>query len=55
MFQLYKKELQAFFFTPFAYIITGLFMLLFTYILNTTIADMDSSMLSFSFNEVFIM
>ena len=53
MFSIYKKELQAFFFTPFAYIITGLFMLLFTYILNTTIADMDSSMLSFSFNEVF--
>jgi len=53
MFSIYKKELQSFFFTPFAYIITALFMLLFSYVLNTSIANMDSSMLQFSFNEVF--
>jgi len=53
MFSIYKKELQSFFFTPFAYIITALFMLLFSYVLNISIANMDSSMLQFSFNEVF--
>lgn len=53
MFSIYKKELQSFFFTPFAYIITGLFMLLFTYILNNNIANIDSSMLQFSFTETF--
>ncbi|MBQ8182261.1 MAG: ABC transporter permease [Ruminococcus sp.] len=53
MFSIYKKELQSFFYTPFAYIITALFMLLFTYVLNTSIANMDSSMLQFSFTEIF--
>ncbi len=53
MFSIYKKELQSFFLTPFAYILTALFMLLFTYMLNTSIANMDSSLLQFSFNEVF--
>ena len=28
MFALYKKELQAFFFSPFAYVLTALFMLI---------------------------
>lgn len=53
MFAIYKKELQSFFFTPFAYILTALFMLLFTFILDTSIANLDSSLLAFSFTEVF--
>ncbi len=53
MFAIYKKELQSFFFTPFAYIITALFMFIFTYMLDTSIANMDSSMLQFSFTEIF--
>lgn len=53
MFSIYKKELQSFFYTPFAYILTALFMLLFTYVFNTSIANMDSSMYQFSFTEIF--
>lgn len=53
MFSIYKKELQSFFYTPFAYIITALFMLLFTYVFNTSIANMDSSMYRFTFTEIF--
>lgn len=53
MFSIYKKELQSFFYTPFAYILTALFMLLFTYVFNTSIASMDSSMYQFSFTEIF--
>ena len=54
MFPIYKKELQSFFYTPFAYAIAALFMLLFTYIFGTAIAGMDSSnTLKFSFTEVF--
>lgn len=54
MFPIYKKELQSFFYTPFAYAIAALFMLLFTYTLGSAIAGMDSSnTLKFSFTEVF--
>ncbi|MBQ1518687.1 MAG: ABC transporter permease [Ruminococcus sp.] len=54
MFPIYKKELQSFFYTPFAYAIAALFMLLFTYIFGAAIAGMDSSnTLKFSFTEVF--
>jgi ABC-2 type transport system permease protein len=53
MFSIYKKELQSFFYTPFAYIITALFMLLFTSIFNVGISDMDSSTYSFSFAGTF--
>lgn len=53
MFPIYKKELQSFFFTPFAYAIAALFMLMFTYVFNNSIANMDSSMYQFSFTEVF--
>ena len=39
MFSIYKKELQSFFYTPFAYALTALFMLLFTYMFNTSIGN----------------
>lgn len=53
MFSIYKKELQSFFFTPFAYIITGLFMLMFTYIFNNNIGNMNTNVYAFSFTEIF--
>ncbi len=53
MFPIYKKELQSFFYTPFAYAITALFLFMFTYVFTNSIANMDSSMLQFSFAEIF--
>ena len=54
MFPIYKKELQSFFYTPFAYTIAALFMLLFSYIFANAIAGLESSnTLMFSFTEVF--
>lgn len=53
MFPIYKKELQSFFYTPFAYTLTALFMLLFTYTFNIPISNVDSSTFQFSFTEIF--
>ncbi len=54
MFPIYKKELQSFFYTPFAYTIAALFMLLFSYTFATAIAAMDdSNTLKFCFTEIF--
>lgn len=53
MFPIYKKELQSFFYTPFAYTLTALFMLLFTYMFNIPISNIDSSTYQFSFTEIF--
>lgn len=53
MLALYKKELQAFFYSPFAYVLTALFMLIFSFGFITSIANMDSNTLKFSFPEFF--
>ncbi len=53
MFSIYKKELQSFFFTPFAYILTALFLFLYTYMFNTAIGNMNSSVFQFSFTDIF--
>ena len=53
MLALYKKELQAFFYSPFAYELTALFMLIFSFGFITSIANMDSNTLKFSFPEFF--
>ena len=53
MFPIYNKELQSFFYTPFAYTLTALFMLLFTYMFNIPISNVDSSTFQFSFTEIF--
>lgn len=53
MFSIYKKELQSFFFTPFAYIVAALFMLIFTFVFNNSIANLDSSTYMFSFTDIF--
>ena len=54
MFPIYKKELQSFFYTPFAYAMAALFMLLFTLPLASAISHLENSnTLPFSFTEMF--
>ncbi|MBR3629945.1 MAG: ABC transporter permease [Oscillospiraceae bacterium] len=53
MFALYKKELQSFFFSPFAYVLASLFMFIFSVSFISAIADMDSNTLKFSFPNIF--
>jgi len=54
MFPIYKKELQSFFYTPFAYAMAMLFMLLFSLSFSTGIARLnDSHTWAFSFTEMF--
>ena len=53
MLPIYKKELQSFFFTPFAYTITALFLLLFTFTISTDIATLTDNVARFSFTEIF--
>jgi len=53
MFSIYKKELHSFFRTPFAYIITALFMFLFTLSLNRGISDISSARMQFTFSDIF--
>lgn len=53
MFSLYKKEVQCYFYSPFAYVVCALFMLVFTLALSNGISDMDSDTLKFSFPEIF--
>lgn len=53
MLALYKKELQAFFFSPVAYVLSALFMLIFSFGFVTSIGDLDSNTLHFSFPEFF--
>lgn len=53
MFSIYKKELQSFFYTPFAYALTALFLLLFTYMISGKIANLTDHVAYFSYTEVF--
>lgn len=53
MFSIYKKDLQSFFFTPFAYIVTALFLFLFTFYFNGSIGDQSQATYFFSFANVF--
>lgn len=53
MFSIYKKELQSFFYTPFAYTITALFMFLFTMMFNSAIGNIDKSTFQFQFTDIF--
>ena len=53
MFSLYKKELQSFFFSPFAYVLTALFMFIFSVSFIIPIGGMDSNELKFSFPTIF--
>lgn len=53
MFSLYKKELQSYYYSPFAYVIAALFMLVFSISFVNSIADLSGTKLSFSFPNVF--
>ena len=53
MFSLYKKELQSFFFSPFAYVLTALFMFIFSLAFALQIGNLDSNTLKFSFPNIF--
>ncbi len=53
MFSLYKKEMQSYFFSPFAYVLIALFMLIFSFAFVTSIASIDSNVLKFSFPGIF--
>ena len=54
MFPIYKKELQSFFYTPFAYAFAALFMLLFSLSFSSGIAKLEgSNTWAFSFTEMF--
>ena len=53
MFSLYKKEVQSYFCSPFAYIISALFLLVFSLSFINGISTMDSNVLKFSFSNIF--
>ncbi len=53
MLALYKKELQSFFFSPFAYVLSALFMFIFSVSFVTEIANISSNTLKFSFPNIF--
>ena len=53
MFSLYKKEVQCYFYSPFAYVVCALFMLIFSLALTNGISGMNSNTLKFSFPEIF--
>lgn len=53
MFSLYKKEVQSYFCSPFAYIISALFLLVFSMSFISGISNMDSSVFKFSFSNIF--
>ena len=53
MFTLYKKEVQSYFCSPFAYVISALFLLVFSLSFISGISNMDSNVLKFSFSNIF--
>ncbi len=54
MFSLYKKELQSFFYSPFAYVLTALFMFIFSLSFVLSISSLEgTSTLKFSFPNIF--
>lgn len=53
MFSIYKKELQSFFYTPFAYVMTALFMFLFTLMFNNALGNLEQPILQFTFPDIF--
>ncbi|MBR3043867.1 MAG: ABC transporter permease [Oscillospiraceae bacterium] len=53
MFALYKKEVQSYFCSPFAYVVSALFLMVFSLSFINSISNMDSSVLKFSFSNIF--
>lgn len=52
MFALYKREVQSYFYSPFAYIVSALFLLTFSLSFVTSVSNMASSTMRFSFPEL---
>lgn len=53
MFSLYKKELQSYYYSPFAYVIAALFLVLFSFEFINGISNMEGTMYKFSFPNIF--
>ena len=53
MFSLYKKELQSYYYSPFAYVIAALFLLVFSITFVVGISDLSGTQYKFSFPNVF--
>ncbi|MCQ2434108.1 MAG: ABC transporter permease [Oscillospiraceae bacterium] len=53
MFALYKKEVQSYFFSPFAYVVSALFLLVFSLSFISGISNMDNNVFKFTFSDVF--
>ncbi|MCQ2408045.1 MAG: ABC transporter permease [Oscillospiraceae bacterium] len=53
MFSLYKKEVQSYFCSPFAFVISALFLFVFSLSFISGISNMDSSVMKFSFSNIF--
>lgn len=53
MFSLYKKEVQSYFYSPFAYVVSALFLLVFSLSFISGISNMDSNVMKFSFSNIF--
>ena len=53
MFALYKKEVQSYFCSPFAYVVSALFLLVFSLSFINGISNMNSNVLKFSFSNIF--
>lgn len=53
MFSLYKKEVQSYFYSPFAYIVSALFLMVFSLSFISGISYMNSNVFKFSFSNIF--
>ncbi|MDR0983731.1 MAG: ABC transporter permease [Ruminococcus sp.] len=53
MFSIYKKDLTSYFYSPFAYIICGLFLLIFSLSFIGSLSNMNSDTYVFSYSSVF--
>lgn len=53
MFSLYKKEVQSYFYSPFAYIVSALFLLVFSLSFFYMVSTMKDSTVRFSFATIF--
>ncbi len=53
MFALYKREVRSYFLSPFAYIVSALFLLVFSLSFIKSVSDMSSSTLRFNFPDVY--
>ncbi len=53
MYALFKKELQSYYYSPFAYVIGALFLMIFSLSFISGISNLDSSTFKFSFPDIF--